>query len=483
MKTFYWHDYETWGATPSVDRPSQFAGVRTDEELNILGEPLMIYCRPPEDIWPQPMACMVTGISPQKALAEGLIEAEFIARIHAELAVPQTSGVGYNSIRFDDEVTRYTLYRNFFDPYEREWRNGNGRWDIIDMVRLTYALRPSGIEWPMVEGKPSFKLENLTQANGISHAAAHDAYSDVAATIALAKLIKTKQPELYKYVESNRSKQKVAAMIDLKHRKPLLHISSRFSADHGCAALVVPLTMHPTNKNAVVVYDLSVDPTPLLQLDAEAIKARVFVANSDLPEGQARIPLKLVHLNKCPVLATTKLLDGKAAKRLNIDKALCEQHWQQLANADLTAKLHQLYSSSEFAERLDPEQKLYDGFISDRDKLVAAQLREASPAALAETNFVFDDTRLNAMTLRYKARNFPGALSSVECKQWQEFVAFRLRDGGEGCLSYDEYQQELSALRNSYSADAIENTEKLRLLDALADYGESKMAAISSYLR
>ncbi len=77
-----------------------------------------------------------------------MIEAEFIARIHAELAHPGTCGVGYNSIRFDDEFTRYTLYRNFYDPYAREWQNGCSRWDIIDMLRLTRALRRRGSSGP-----------------------------------------------------------------------------------------------------------------------------------------------------------------------------------------------------------------------------------------------------------------------------------------------------------------------------------------------
>ena len=114
--TLYWHDYETTGATPARDRPSQFAGVRTDEALNVIGEPLVIYCQPPRDILPHPVASLVTGITPQLAESEGLPEREFISRIHAELAQPGTCGVGYNSIRFDDEVTSYTCYSKFIDP-------------------------------------------------------------------------------------------------------------------------------------------------------------------------------------------------------------------------------------------------------------------------------------------------------------------------------------------------------------------------------
>ncbi|WP_075185780.1 exodeoxyribonuclease I [Teredinibacter haidensis] len=468
MNSFYWHDYETWGANPAVDRPSQFAGVRTDENLNIISDPLVLYCKPPEDIWPQPQACMVTGITPQRAQEEGFTESEFIRKIHRELSQPGTCSVGYNSLRFDDEVTRYTLFRNFYDPYEREWRNGNSRWDIIDMVRLTYALRPQGIEWPTVEGKPSFKLENLTQANGILHQSAHDAYSDVEATIALAKLIRKAQPDLYRYVLANKAKQKVASMLDVGSKKPLLHISSRFSSEHGCAALIVPLAMHPSNKNAVVVYDLSVDPTPLITLDVETIRHRVFTATADLPVGVERIPLKLVHLNRCPVLATPKLLDEKAAVRLTIDKALCEQHWQQLRLCDLSPKLNELYSTENFAPRTDPEQQLYNGFLNDEDKKRCAQLRKASAGQLSETNFVFNDARLNAMVLRYKARNFPESLNSQEQLEWREHKLQRLEGGGDACLSYSEYQAAIVELQK----DAP--TERLPVLAALQSWGEER---------
>lgn len=446
MGSYFWHDYETWGIDPSVDRPAQFAGVRTDEDLNIIGEPLRLYCRPAPDVLPHPEACLVTGLAPQKALNEGLSEADFIARIHAELAQPGTCGVGYNSIRFDDEVTRYTLYRNFYDPYEREWANGNGRWDIIDMVRLCYALRPEGIEWPVVDGRVSFRLELLTAANGIRHQSAHDAYSDVEATIELARLIRARQPALYDYVVQHKHKSKIGPLFDLVNRRPLLHISSKFSADNGCAGLVMPLAMHPTNKNAVIVVNLSADPTDLIRLDTEQIAERVFTSQEDLEEGAERIPLKLIHLNKCPVVVTPKMLDDKAAARLNIDRAMCERHWQQLLQVDLKQKVQQVMGRNEFAPRRDPERQLYDGFIADDDKAVMAQVRAATPHDLTQHNFVFRDKRLREMLWRYKARNFPASLSSVERAQWLEFCRDRLENGDEGVLSVAQLQDRIRQL-------------------------------------
>jgi len=427
MKTLYWHDYETWGVSPSQDKASQFAGVRTDENLNIIGEPLMVYCQPNIDCLPQPEACLVTGITPQKALAEGLLEPEFIRQIHAQLNMPETCGVGYNSIRFDDEVTRYSLYRNFYDPYEREWKNGNSRWDIIDMVRMVYALRPDTLKWPRNDdGSPSFRLELLSAENGLLHEAAHDALSDVYATIALAKLIKERQPKLFEYAYELRFKREVAKQIDVAQRKPFLHISSRFAASRGCATIMAPLMMHPNNKNSIICFDLSYSPEPLLTLSAEEIIERLYTRQADLPEGVKRIPLKEIHLNKSPMVATLKLLDAETTARLQIDREQCEQHWQQLLAVNLMTKLIDVYQHNPFAKATDPEQQLYDGFISDADKKLCTQIHDAAPTALALIGEQFKDKRLKVLLFRYRARFYPESLSDAEREQWVEWCYARL---------------------------------------------------------
>lgn len=469
MDTFYWHDYETWGANPSVDRPSQFAGVRTDSQLNIIAEPLVIYCKPPEDIWPHPEACLITGITPQHAQKHGLLEHEFIRKVHAELSKENTCGVGYNSIRFDDEITRYTLFRNLYDPYEREWKNGNSRWDIIDMVRLVYALRPEGIEWPMIDGVPSFKLENLSAANNLAHGRAHDAYSDVEATIQLAQLVKRKQPALYEYVLANKSKQKVAAMIDVKRRKPLFHISSKFGAQRGCSALIAPIVMHPTNKNSVIVIDLSCDPSILQNLSVEEIQARIFTRTSDLPNGVERLPIKEIHFNKSPIVATTKLCDDKSAKRLHINRALCEKHWQKLVTLDIADKIQAVFGGNPFQARKDPEQMLYDGFIPGKDKSLMQDVRQASLSELKKREFIFQDKRLNEIFLRYKARNFPSSLSDEEKSIWLDIRQKRLSDGDENILSKADF---LESLERMASKNDLTESHKHILAD-LHDYANT----------
>ncbi len=480
--TLYWHDYETWGEVPAQDRPSQFAGVRTDENLNVIGEPLMIYCRPSPDSLPKPEACLITGLTPQVALEKGLPEHQFAAQIHAQLSSPGTCGVGYNSIRFDDEVTRYMLYRNFYDPYEREWRNGNSRWDIIDVVRMTRALRPDGITWPNYEdGRPCFKLEKLTAANHLNHEAAHDALSDVYATIGMAKLIKTQQPKLFDYAYRLRDKRFVNSLIDIAGHKPLLHISSRFPSENGNAALMLPLAIHPTNKNSVIAYNLASSPRDLLSLSADELRERLFTRSEDLPAGVERIGLKEIHLNKSPMILPPSMLDEPTATRLTIDRALLERHWQELCNlsateqATLQEKLYELYSDIGYIEKTDPEQMLYSGFFDEADKKLMAHVRRSSPAELSTKAFAFKDARLIELLFRYRARNFPETLSSLEYQKWRSFCHLRRTEASAGAsvVLGDFY----SAINRLASAQDITD-KQIALLNDLKRYGDGVVLEI-----
>ena len=339
--TFFWHDYETWGADPRRDRAAQFAGVRTDADFNIVDDPVTVFCAPADDMLPAPEACLITGLTPQHVREAGVPEAEFFAQIHAELARPGTCGAGYNSLRFDDEVTRFGLYRNFFDPYAREWQHGNSRWDIIDMVRLMRALRPQGMEWPeRDDGAPSFRLEELTAANGIEHAGAHEALADVYATIAMARLVREHQPRLYEFVFGHRGKREAATLLNWRQQTVMLHVSRRIPAELGCISPVVPLAPHPRNRNSVVCYDLRHDPEPVVALSPDALRERLYTPSSELGENEERVGLKEIHLNKCPVICPVGTLTGEAAQEWQLDMDEAAARRERLAAVDgLSGKL------------------------------------------------------------------------------------------------------------------------------------------------
>ncbi|MCQ4286050.1 exodeoxyribonuclease I [Pseudomonas stutzeri] len=423
--SIFWYDFETTGISPRCDRPLQVAGIRTNEALEEIGEPLNIFCRLSDDILPHPAACLVTGITPTTLAEKGLSEAEFITRLHQELALPGTCGAGYNTLRFDDEVLRYSLYRNFFDPYAREWQSGNSRWDLIDLVRTAYALRPEGLVWPEEGGRVTLKLERLSAANGLEHLQAHDALSDVRATIALARLIRDRQPRLYDYLYRLRRKNAVIEQIELL--KPMVHISGRFSAARHYLSIVLPLAWHPRNRNALIVCDLNSECSPLWEETSDDLRERLYTRREDLGE-KLPTPLKLVHVNRCPVLAPMNVLRESDIDRLGLDLQCCETRARDLRSrkAEWSEKLADIYQEQGFADLADPEQQLYDGFLGERDRRLCEEVRNLVPTQTSSEVPPFDDVRLPELHFRYRARNFPECLSAAEKQQWDEFCRQRL---------------------------------------------------------
>lgn len=425
--SFFFYDYETFGVDPMRDRPSQFAGCRTDAELNLCEPPLMFYCQPSPDYLPQPQACLLTGITPQQCLEQGLNEYEFFKRIQTEFSRAQTCVLGYNSLRFDDEVTRFGLYRNLFDPYAREWQQGNSRWDLLDLVRACYALRPDGLSWPELDAKVSFKLELLTQANGLVHEAAHDALSDVYATIALAQRIRQRQPRLFEFYFKLRRKDEVRALLYPLLTEPLVHVSGRYGAERGCMALVLPLMEHPSAPGQVLVYDLSVDPSEFFSLSVTELQQRVFVAQAELASGSRRLPIKTVHLNRSPFLAPLRVVTAAVCQRWSLDLAQQQRHSQKLiANRAWLETLAQVFKR-EYAPLTDPEQMLYSGaFLSNADRQLLESVRPLSASELARACPAFKDPRLAELLFRFRARNYPDSLTLVEQQRWRAFCQQRL---------------------------------------------------------
>jgi exodeoxyribonuclease I len=476
--SFYWHDYETFGVVPRRDRPVQFAGVRTDADLNEIGEPAMFYCRPAPDTLPEPEAVLVTGILPQHALEHGLPEHEFAAQIEAELARDGTVGVGYNSIRFDDEVTRYLFWRNLIDPYAREWQNGCGRWDLLDVVRATWALRPDGITWPLhtegpMQGRPSFKLEHLTRANGLAHEAAHDALSDVRATIAVARLVKTHQPRLWDFCLKLRKKDAVLAEIGPLHEpRPFVHLSGMYPVERGCLAVVWPLGPHPKNKNEVIVWDLTHDPRVLAGLDAETVRRRLYTRQEELPEGELRLPIKTIHINKSPIVIGQLRVVEPVAERWGLDLPLALQHAGHAAalGRSLDALWPAVFERPQPENAPDVDEDLYGGFIGNDDRRSLQRLRELSPDALAARRPAFDDPRLEELLFRYRARNFEPTLTEAESERWRQHRADRLLHGQGGALTLARYFERIDVLAEA----AIERDDERAqaLLEALVDYAE-----------
>ena len=471
--TFLWHDYETFGANVRRDRPAQFAAIRTDAELNEIGAPLMLYCQPAPDFLPDPGACLITGITPQECLAKGIPEHAFAAQIEQAFSEPGTIGVGYNTIRFDDEITRFMFWRNLIDPYAREWQNQCGRWDLLDVVRMAYALRPEGIQWPVKEdGSPSFKLEHLSKANGLVHEVAHDALSDVRATIALARLIRTQQPRLFEFALGLHKKDRVATELGLpttaSSARPFLHVSGMFPTERGCLALMWPLASHPTNKNELIAWNLTQDPAMLADMSAADLRLRMFSKRDALPEGVERLPVKTIHLNKSPmVISSLKTLRPELAQRWGLDMAQAMQHAAVAQGLpDMSAIWAEVFQRPP-EPTPDVDEDLYGGFVGNGDRRRLNQLRALSPAELALARTGFDDARLEELLFRYRARNFPGSLTAPERARWEAHRAARLFDGEGGARTFEGLFGEIDTLSETVDERGEE------ILGALYDYAEA----------
>ena len=425
--TFLWYDLETFGRNPRLDRIAQFAAIRTDERLEPLGEPVVLYCRIPRDYLPDPYAVMKTGITPQETRRKGVREIDFAREVHRLFSEPGTCGVGYNSISFDDEFLRALFYRNFIDPYEREYRSGNSRWDVLSLARMAHDLRPEGVEWPRKEdGRPDLRLEALTAANGIEHADAHDALSDVRATIALAALLGEAQPKLFDFFLKMRSRAEAQTLIDLAGHTPIVHTDKRYTRPGGATTLVAPLAMDKQNSRSVLVYDLRYDPTPFLQRSAEELREDAFTPRREQPDEE-HLPVTRVALNRVPAIAPEGTLDGVAALKLGIDRKATGRHLEIIRNhPGFIRKVRSAFVPLGGSVSRDPEEQIYEGFIPDPDRALFPELHRKPPEELLHWNPDFRDSRLPTLLHRLKMRNYEELFSGEELQSWYEEAARRI---------------------------------------------------------
>lgn len=429
--SFYFYDLETSGLNPRSDRIMQFAGQRTDLDFNPIGEPQNILVQLADDTLPSPSAVMVTGITPQATLQDGMTEPEFCQFLIEEIATPNTTIVGYNSVRFDDEFVRHTLWRNFYDPYEWQWRDGRSRWDLLDVVRLTRALRPEGIRWPVTEdGHSTNRLELLTKLNGIEHAHAHDALADVVALIEVAKLIKTKQPQLFEFLYKLRGKREVENLANLKNPRPFVYASGRYPSEFEKTTVAFPLAMG--ENGSILVYDLRYNLDDLLEAEAAARDAGMIDFEKPWcerdPWEKNYLPIvKKLQYNHCPAIAPLVVLDKDDGwKKIKLDKTQIQQNLQCLLKHPEFAQRMASSQKRDFGKAIDAESALYDGFLDDRDRLLCTAVRNNVAEDLANFRPAFHDERLPELLLHYKARSFPASLDNEETSEWEKYRRARL---------------------------------------------------------
>lgn len=468
-KTFFFYDLETSGLNARESRIMQFAGIRTDMNLKQIGEPYNILVRLNDDVLPSPEALMVTGITPQQTLADGYTEAEFAKILSNEVFMPDTIAVGFNSIRFDDEFVRHLFWRNFYDPYEWSWKDGCSRWDLLDVIRMTRALRPEGIEWPVDEkGVATNRLELISKLNKIDHFKAHDALSDVEALIAVTQLIREKQPQLYEYLLKMRDKNEVKKLVNLEFKQPFVYVSGRYDSVYNKATVSFPLT---SGKNGnVVVYDLRYDPTDFIKLNPKDLAKKFYATWEERQaDGFIKLPVKELQYNRAPAVAPLGVLSQSDGwSKISLDEATIIKHKNMLLQNPVFAEnIRSLFENrEEFKKSPDSEAQLYDGFLPSGDKIRVESVRNASERELADFHPNFTDERLDSLLLHYKARNFPKSLAEDEAAVWEKWRADKI------AASLPEFVKSLQKLSST-----ITDENKLFVLRELQLWVESIVPA------
>ena len=448
--SFLFFDLETTGADPAFDRPLQFAAIRTDMALEPIGEPVVWYARVPEDCLPHPAAVMTTGILPDAPELVGAdSEANLANRVHRLVSQPNTCVVGFNNLRFDAPMLRFLFWRNLLDPYRHEWADGNSRFDVLDVARAYRLLAPDALNWPVGEdGRPTLRLSELSAANGLTHEHAHDALSDVEATIDLARRLRAADPALWEHLLAARDKRQVARLIDAPDHAPFLHVSPRLPARVASASMFCSFGQVDGNRNRRECWDLRFDPLPWLELDAEEWAERRFLKTppeeAERDWEELRLPIKSIHLNRVPVVLSVDALDRDGvAQRMVIDReriALHAAHFRE----HLPALRERLIGALERTEGDFPpqpvEQALYAGFVpaGDRRHLedwwararTLRSRRDAVDHAQALLAGPFEDDRLPELVEGFVARNLPEALDATARERWHARLVDRLRPGG-----------------------------------------------------
>ena len=453
-KTFLWYDLETFGLNSHYDRIAQAAAIRTDMDLNVVDQPILLYSKLSPDYLPVPESCLVTGITPQRVNELGICEADMIERLRSEMMKSGTITVGYNSIGFDDECIRTTLYRNLYDPYEREYANLCSRWDIINLVRAARDLRPYGMVFETKNpetGFVSFRLTDLTEENNIEQVGAHDALVDVRATISIARMIRKNQPKLWNWALSIRDKDNVKNAVDVLSHKVFLHTSTIFASEKGNTHPCLPLFY--SGKNDIWCFDLTCD----------------IPSDPFLGDYKATGIFRL-SANKCPFVAPLSTLDKKAEERLGFTKNDVEKKARDILAKKVFDKESLLSTLPEFeVTEKDPDVTIYGSFLSRDDKKRLSEIRELPPQAKLKYNpsLPFDDEKYHKLVWRHVARNWPEALEEGDRKKWKNWCASRLLSPPiQNAQSLENYKKNCRMLLESLETDG----EKKKIILQLVDY-------------
>ncbi|AXN02018.1 Exodeoxyribonuclease I [Candidatus Purcelliella pentastirinorum] len=413
--TFLFYDYETFGINPSLDKPAQFAAIRTDFDFNIIDKPKIYYCKLPDDYLPNPESVLTHKISPQKANLLGVSESKFAKLIYKLFLKKKNCIIGYNNIKFDDFFTRNIFYRNFFHPYMWSWYNGNNNWDLINIIRSCYLLCPKNIKWPYKKnGIPSFRLEDFVKINKYKNIDSHDAMSDVYATILIIKSIKKKKPKFFNFLFNNRKKNQLLSLIKKNKNIPFIYISNIFDVKKNIINIILPIKIY--KKNVLVALNIMKDISLFLNNNINDKEKYLFNKNK-------KSSIIEIYLNKCPIIIPINLLNEISCKRLKINKKKYMKNIDFIKKYKIHKKIKNIYDYhkiNDFKYKDNIDCQLYKRFFTNKDYQLMEIIRKTNVNKLKLIDLDKYDERFKNLLFRYRARNFYYTLNNTEKKKWDK---------------------------------------------------------------
>ena len=427
---FVFYDVETTGISRCFDQILQIACIRTDGDFNIVDpecDILNLRCRRLPWITPSPGAMLVTGVTHDQLERAPLSHYEMMCAVNAayENWSPATF-IGYNSLRFDEELLRHGLFSSLYPAYLTSQR-GCGRADVYRMLQVVTALAPGVIALPEINGRPSMKLGNVLRANGIvfSEDEAHDALADVRGTIALLKLMRQRCPIIVEHMLGMASRDGAATFLD---QNPIIRHVTHFGTAH--LAMVKPMAANPDNRNEVAIFDLGFDTAPYLNMSVDELAN----ALRSLPRV-----ISSIRLNAQPAILTREALLDETVERNpeDIDDYTIEARAISISLAqhfrDNVAEAMQLLQRRYIPGPYIEEQLYSGGFPSFADKRLASRFHRITDwrQRLALVN-EFDDARLRTHALRLVYAEAPRALPSPALDELHDWTRERLLSLGDG---------------------------------------------------
>lgn len=395
---FVFYDTETTGTHVRFDQVLQFAAVYTDENFNELDR-INLRCRLLPHIIPAPDALLVTRVDPNALMQEPLSHYEFARQIHARMSGwGPAVFIGHNTLKLDEEILRQTFWQNLLDPYVTSAR-GSIRADTLPILRAAHTIDPDTVKIATTEnGNPSFKLDQIATMNGFNGHDAHDALGDVYATIYMARLVRERMPQVWNAMMAMADPRKAADLVEKNRMVRLLTYFGRPKIHD-----VTKVGQQPSNPKQIALFDLSRDPTPYLDLDADAL-----LAAFDADERAFR----LARTNAMPTLFPIDM-PGLAATEPTERDVLVRRldaihgHPTFMQNVGLALEKR----TERYGDSPHVEEQIYSGFPSWDDKSrMQAFHRLPDWAQRYAAIGQFQDRRLRSLALRLVYVNAPEVL-------------------------------------------------------------------------